>query len=308
MSLRKKFHWLQLAGTVQGSVIPAVFGQVVFCAVFSLLISILNYEKIPVSYKSLSVVIPSIVLGLLLVFRTNTAYERFWEGRKSWAAIGNDIRNLSRLIWFVTEETEPQHRQDKINTIKQLIAFAVSNKFYLRGEYSKDELSLLLTPERFDLLQKADNQTLKIANWIAEDIQSLYKQGRISINHLVEMQKRLNGMVCEWSACDRIRSTPMPLAYAVHLKQLVLIYCLLLPFQLVSELQWWTAPVVALISFTLFGIEEIGMEIENPFGRDYNDLPLDFFCVTIERNLNELINTEPHYYSQNYSQTLNTKG
>lgn len=84
------------------------------------------------------------------------------------------------------------------------------------------------------------------------------------------------------------------MAYATHLKQLLLIYCLTLPFQFVSELGWWTGPIVALVSFTLFGIEEIGIEIENPFGCDPNDLPLDAICATMLRNIKDLTTLEPN--------------
>ena len=93
--------------------------------------------------------------------------------------------------------------------------------------------------------------------------------------------------------CERILKTPMPLAYAIHLKQLLLIYCLLLPFQMVDKLGFWTGAIVALISFTLFGIEEIGLEIENPFGYDANDLPLDAICNTMKRNIEDLITLTP---------------
>jgi putative membrane protein len=110
-----------------------------------------------------------------------------------------------------------------------------------------------------------------------------------------ELQNLLNNLVDTLGACERILRTPMPLAYAIHLKQLLLLYCLLLPFQVVDELRWWTAPAVALVSFTLFGIEAIGVEIENPFGTDPNDLPLDTICDTIERNIEDLISIEPHY-------------
>lgn len=103
----------------------------------------------------------------------------------------------------------------------------------------------------------------------------------------------LNGLVDYLGGCERILKTPIPLAYAIHLKQLLLIYCLTLPFQFVSQLEWWTAPIVALMGFTLFGIEEIGIEIENPFGRDANDLPLDQICETMKRNIDDLITLEP---------------
>ena len=89
--------------------------------------------------------------------------------------------------------------------------------------------------------------------------------------------------------CERILTTPIPLAYSIHLKQLLLIYCLSLPFQMVGQLEWMTAPIVALISFTLLGIEEIGIQIEDPFGHDANDLPLDRICNNMMRNIEDLI-------------------
>ena len=87
--------------------------------------------------------------------------------------------------------------------------------------------------------------------------------------------------------------TPIPLAYSIHLKQLLLLYCLALPFQMVGALGWATPFVVALISFAVFGIEEIGIEIENPFGHDPNDLPLDAICHTMQQNLEDLISLSP---------------
>jgi len=95
------------------------------------------------------------------------------------------------------------------------------------------------------------------------------------------------------SGCERILKTPMPLAYAIKLKQLLLIYCLLLPFELVGGLGWWTSPILAFLSLILIGIEEIGAEIEEPFGHDPNDLPLDIICATILRNVEGLIKSAP---------------
>jgi ion channel-forming bestrophin family protein len=117
-------------------------------------------------------------------------------------------------------------------------------------------------------------------------------------------------MVDMLGACERILRTPIPLAYAIHLKQLLLIYCVLLPFQIVEDLKWLTAPSMMLISFTLFGIEAIGVEIENPFGTDPNDLPLDTICATIQNNINDLTSIEPHYrrtgiYGNNLGEQLN---
>ena len=287
--------WFNIALRVRGSVIPTIFGRVLLCGAFGLFISILSYYKIPVAAKALGGVIPSIVLGLLLVFRTNTAYERFWEGRKAWGSIVNHIRNLSRSIWVAIDEFDLIHRNEKEQVLKLLVAFAVATKLHLRSQAVDARLEKLVSQPQFTKLQSANNPPLEIAFWIGDYLQAKEEQGQIDLYQMNELQKILSGMVDMLGACERILRTPMPLAYAIHLKQLLMLYCLLLPFQLVEELMWWTAPAIALVSFTLFGIEAIGVEIENPFGTDPNDLPLDPICNTIERNIDDLISIEPHY-------------
>jgi ion channel-forming bestrophin family protein len=309
MSLEQK-NWFKIAFRVKGSVIPSILSQVCWCGGFGLFISILSYYKVPVAAKALVGVIPSIVLGLLLVFRTNTAYERFWEGRKAWGSIVNNIRNLSRLIWVAVAETDPIHRHEKEQTLKLLVAFAVATKLHLRSQPIDDRLSKLVTPLQFAKLQRMNNPPLEIAFWVSDYLQGQYERGQISLSQMNELQNTLNTLVDTLGACERILRTPMPLAYAIHLKQLLLIYCLLLPFQIVEDLKWWTAVATALVSFTLFGIEAIGVEIENPFGADPNDLPLDAICDTIERNITDLISIEPHYrrsgaYGSNLGEQLN---
>ena len=287
--------WFNIALRVRGSVIPTIFGRVLLCGAFGLFISVLSYYKIPVAAKALGGVIPSIVLGLLLVFRTNTAYERFWEGRKAWGSIVNHIRNLSRSIWVAIDELDLIHRTEKEQVLKLLVAFAVATKLHLRSQAVDARLEKLVSQPQFTKLQSANNPPLEIAFWIGDYLQAKEEQGQIDLYQMNELQKILSGMVDMLGACERILRTPMPLAYAIHLKQLLMLYCLLLPFQLVEELMWWTAPAIALVSFTLFGIEAIGVEIENPFGTDPNDLPLDPICNTIERNIDDLISIEPHY-------------
>ena len=116
---------------------------------------------------------------------------------------------------------------------------------------------------------------------------------RVYPYQLTAMFKLVDGLVDVLGICERILKTPIPLAYNIHLKQLILLYCLTLPFQLVDQFLWLTPLLVALISFTVFGIEEIGIEIENPFGKDPNDLPLDQICQTMKRNIEDLITLAP---------------
>lgn len=309
MSL-KQTNWFKTALNIEGSVIPAILSRVLWCGAFGLFISVLDFYKIPIVAKAIGGIIPSIVLGLLLVFRTNTAYERFWEGRKAWGSIVNHTRNLSRLIWVAIAESEPIHWQEKEQAVKLLVAFAIATKLHLREQPVDDRLSKLVSPLQFLKLQTMNNPPLEIAFWISDFLQAKQEQGQINLYQMNELQTILNSLVDTLGACERILRTPIPLAYAIHLRQLLFIYCFLLPFQVVEELRWWTAPAIALVSFTLFGIEAIGVEIENPFGTDPNDLPLDTICDTIERNIDDLIRIEPHYrrvgiYGNNLGDRLN---
>jgi ion channel-forming bestrophin family protein len=275
-----QLSWMKSTLRVRGSVIPAVLPRTLLCGLFAALISSLHYWGMPVNLPALASVVSNVVLGLMLVFRTNTAYERFWEGRKLWGGVTNSKRSL-------------EDRRGKRAALDLLVAFAVAMKLHLRGETVNEELKPLLPLPQYNSLKGMNNPPLEVAFWIQDYLQQQYEGDRLNIHQLVSLQLLLNGMVDSLGGCERILKTPIPMAYAIHLKQLLLIYCLTLPFQFVTQLEWWTAIVVMLVSFTLFGIEAIGMEIENPFGRDYNDLPLDTICETMKRNMDDLTKVEP---------------
>lgn len=237
--------------------------------------------------------VPAVVLGLLLVFRTNTAYERFWEGRKAWGSLINTVRNLARAIWVSVEEHEPRDRAAKIEALRLLIAFAIAVKLHLRSQKPNAELAALLSPECFQKLQTMNNPPLEVAFWIGNYLQEQYERNCIHPYPLAAMIKLLDTMVDVLGSCERILKTPIPMAYAIHLRQLIFLYCFTTPFQVVEHLQWATPWVVGVIAFTVFGIEEIGVEIENPFGHDANDLPLDQICRTMQVNIEDLISLAP---------------
>ncbi len=122
----EKKEWVKFALQIKVSVIPIIYQRVIWTGVFGLFVSILYYYKLPVSQPIVGAIVPSIVLGLLLVFRTNTAYERFWEGRRLWGILTSDIRNLAWQIWVVVNEIEPDDRAKKIATLHLVAAFAVA--------------------------------------------------------------------------------------------------------------------------------------------------------------------------------------
>jgi ion channel-forming bestrophin family protein len=294
----EKRPWFKTALQFRGSVIPSILPRVLLCGGFGVFISLLHFFSLPVSWPIFSSVVPSIVLGLLLVFRTNTAYDRFWEGRRLWGILVNNVRNLARQIWVAIDEKDPQDFITKKSVLRLLVAFAVAMKLHLRQESVNSEVEALMSPSHYQKLKSMNNPPIEVAFWIGDYLNTQYDRNCVDVYQLTAMNQLLNSMIDTLGGCERILRTPIPLAYAIHLKQLLLVYSLALPFQMVQDLGWGTGPVVALISFTLFGIEEIGIEIENPFGHDTNDLPLDNICATMHRNIEDLISLSPSVHSR----------
>ena len=287
IAIAEQQNWFGFIFQLHFSVIPVIFPRVLLFIVLSLIISQLYYLQLPVTLPSQTSIVSSLVLGLLLVFRTNTAYERFWEGRKLWGILINTVRNLAREIWVGITEKTSQDKPTKIAIMRLLVAFAIATKLHLRSEPIDRELAELMSSERYEQLKLKNNPPLEIALWIGDYIKKQADRDRIEMSYLLSMLQLLQTMVDVLGGCERILKTPIPLAYSIHLKQLLFLYCCCLPSQLVSEFGWGTAIVVGIISFTVFGIEAIGLEIENPFGHDPNDLPLDSICQTMKININE---------------------
>jgi putative membrane protein len=306
----KNKSWFKFVLQIKGSVIVAVYKYVIVLGIFGLFISLLSYLKVPVSQPILGNVIPSIVIGLLLVFRTNTAYDRFWEGRRLWGGLVNDSRTLAWQIGVIINDLEPEDQVKKQTAMRLIPILLVAIKAHLRSETDNRELEELMSMSQSGSqclhLKTINNKPLQIVKWIADYIQQQYQRGNdyLHYNHVPLLQSNLKSIIDAIGGCERILRTPLPLAYVIHLKQLVLIYCILLPFQLVKDLGWWTGLFVGLVSFALLGIEEIGIEIENPFGYDHNDLPLDTICNTVKQDIDELIDNNYAIASdleQNYS-------
>lgn len=283
---------------IEKSVFFKVLDKVLFCTLFSALIYTLYRCHFPVSWSLQGSLVPSLVVGLLLVFRTNTAYERFWEGRKAWGVLVNTVRNLARQIWISIAENSSGDRARKIENLKLLVAFSVAMKLHIRGHKLDREIEELISPENYRKLQTINHPPLEIAFWIGNYLQEQHDLQRVNTYQLAAMMKLLDVLVDTLGTCERILKTPIPLAYSIHLRQLLFVYCLALPFEVVEKLGAWTIFAVSLVSFTMFGVEEIGIEIENPFDCDANDLPLDDICHTMKRNIDDLITLAPYRHWQ----------
>lgn len=283
-------NWFELALNLRGSVIRDIKIQVLLSMVIALIVTILykrGYSGF--SQPILAGLIPGIVLGLILVFRTNTAYERFWEG---WHIAGMTIftgRNLSRQMWFTIPEKTLEARQEKAAYVLLIAAFFIAMKQHLRGAAVNKHLKSVVSPEQYFELESVTNMPLKVTQWIGRYLTKQYEQKQIDSFQFSAMNLLLDRLVECLSRCERILAAPMPHAYSIHLRHLLILYCFALPFQMVKDLQWWTIPVSGVVAFALFGIEAIGLEIENPFGYDANDIPLDKLCHKLHNDIEELI-------------------
>jgi putative membrane protein len=276
------------------SVILAILPWIILWGGYGFLISLLKYSghlaKVNPEFKAIPNILISlnIVLSLLLIFRTNTAHDRFWEARKLWGGMVNTVRNITRRICIVIEEREPEDRMEKDAVLRLVVAFAVAMKLQLRREPVNSELASLMSSSKYYTLQDVNHPPLKIAYWIGDYFQLQYERECIDDMESNALHQLLDEMVNLLGACERILKTPVPLVYTITLKMLLTFYFLLLPWELVNGLSWWTGPILAFLSSILLGIDEIGAEIEEPFGHDPNDLPLDVICKTMLRNIDDL--------------------
>lgn len=283
---RKKYSlkWLWKA-----SIIPEVIPLVICFGFFSLAVVVLHLNGFSFSFPALNLVVPAVVLGLLLVFRTNTGYERFWEARKLWGRQIALTRNIAQFILTSIATQDQLHAQEKQKTILLLPAFGIATKLYLRSEPINHELRDLMSEEQYELLCHQAHPPLMILSWMRSWVQKQFQRNLIGDRQMVYLSEIIDDMGFCLGGCERILNTPMPLAYSLHLRHLIYIYCLVFPFQIVDSLLWLTIPGTCLVTFALFGIEKIGVEIEDPFGYDENDLPLDRYCKVIQDNVEDIV-------------------
>jgi putative membrane protein len=225
-----------------------------------------------------------VVLSILLVFRTNTAYDRWWEGRKQWGALVNHTRNLAVLIKTYLPEDD---KETKTYFARHISNFCFSLRDHLRNSVNLKELSL--TPGETRELETKAHQPSHIAYWIFSKIHIVYKAGVISDADMINIKTNHESLLDVLGACERIKKTPIPFSYAVYIKLFVSAYCLMLPFGLYMDFGLYTVPLTMFIAFAMIGLELMAQEIEEPFGLDCNDLPTGEIAKTIKRNVYELL-------------------
>lgn len=220
------------------------------------------------------------VISLLLVFRTNTAYDRWWEGRKMWGALVNNSRNFAiKLSVVLTDEKD-------LTFFRKLIPSYAS----ILNKHLKDEETGKQLFDDVDLeIDHHKHKPNQVAKMLFQKINDLYDSKKITGDQLIILNDEVKSFTDICGACERIKNTPIPYSYSAFLKKFIFFYVLTLPFGYAISLGYYVIPVVVFIFYVLSSLELIAEEIEDPFGSDENDLPTQKIAENIKKHVEELI-------------------
>lgn len=225
------------------------------------------------------------VISFVLVFRTNTAYDRWWEGRRLWGMLVNNSRNLAMKLAAILPEND-SHRA----FFRKIIpAYASALKNHLRSEDTRIEMFDDLTPEMQEKLDLEKHIPNQVAALMYRQIEELRQTNLLSDQQVLYLNPELQSFTDICGGCERIRNTPIPYSYSVFIKKFVTVYILTLPFGFVFTLGYYVIPMVGLVFYFLTSLELIAEEIEEPFGGDEDDLPLGRISRSISSHIDELI-------------------
>lgn len=220
------------------------------------------------------------VISLLLAYRINSAYDRWWEGRKLWGALVNNSRNLAiKLSVILNDEKD-------LTYFRKLIPSYAS----MLNKHLKDEETSMQLFEDVDLaLDHHKHRPNQIAKMLFQKINDLYVSHKITGDQLIILNNEIQSFTDICGACERIKNTPIPYSYSTFIKKFIFLFVLTLPYAYSFTLGYYVIPVVSFIFYVLASIEIISEEIEEPFGYDDNDLPITKITENIKRHIEEIL-------------------
>jgi ion channel-forming bestrophin family protein len=224
-------------------------------------------------------------ISMLLVFRTNTAYDRWWEGRKLWGSLVNASRNMAvKVATFLP----PDRGEDRALFAQLISLFAHELRGHLLREQVRLELDDAPHPE-LPPLDREKHVPTQVVMVLQMRVIRLYHDQLISGEQLILLNTDINVMLDVCGACERIKNTPIPYSYSSFIKKFIVLYSVTLPLGFALSLGWWAIPVVMFIFYALASLELIAEEIEDPFSGDENDVPMQRIAETIGRNVKEIL-------------------
>lgn len=261
----------------------ALFRNMLIVAVYVSSVTVLNLEVFKKEFikDAIFFSLLGLILSLILVFRLNTAYNKWWEGRIKWGALVNDSRTLASYLHTLLPKND---KETRTYYAAQISNFAIALRGHLRDDIKYEEFEHQ-DDEYINRLRKAPHVPHKIATLLMEWMQASFKRDYISGFDKINIKTQIQGFIDILGACERIKNTPIPFSHSSFIKAFITIYVLTLPFGIIQTFEYYTIPAALLISYALIAVEIISEEIEDPFGNEANDLPLTHLSNIIKKNV-----------------------
>lgn len=290
MIVRERPSGLRLFLALRGSVLPRILPALIVNIAIATLVTWSHGDlfQLKITLTTIPFTLIGLPLSIFLGFRNNAAYDRFWEGRKLWGELVLRSRNLARQCLSLIDERAPPDTglaDIRARMVYRAIAFNYAVRDLLRELPPHAGQQALLLPAEWRALQTAANGPDYLMRQMGVDLRTCLKEGRIDPCLAASIDGTLSALTGAAASCERIRNTPVPFSYTLLLHRTAYLYCFLLPFGLVDSIGFMTPFVVAIVAYTFFGLDALGDEIEEPFGLESNDLPLDAICRAIEIDL-----------------------
>ncbi|MBF9222822.1 bestrophin family protein [Hymenobacter ruricola] len=284
--------WEALRHLGSSKIIRSLFKRVLYVGLYATFVeaAAVEFEILKFTVDKEFFTFLGIMLSLLLAFRTNTAYDRFYEGRRLWGQLTNNCRNLAGLL----HARLPAHDQARRAYLAGLLSnFPLALEGHLRSKIKFHNLAEV-EPGHIEQLRQAGHVPSRIATRLQEFYEQLLREGLILPEHLITIQRHHEALLDVAGGCERIRSTPIPFSYSYFIKGFITVFILTMPFNLLDSYRWLTIPITMFGAYALLGVEMIGDEIEDPFGKDSNDLPLTQMANRMRANVHEILGVDLH--------------
>jgi putative membrane protein len=283
---------------LQGSVTPRILPRVFAFGLYALGVCGLAWwvdgrleGKFGLDVAPFEVAGAGAVLGVLMVFRTNAGYERWWEARKLWGGIVNQSRNLA--ISALSYGPDDPAWKDKI--VRWTAAFSHIARASLRGDPVPQEVVDLLGTGDAEQIASSGHRPSFVALKLGKLLSDAHDSSRLNSFAFMQIDKERAMLIDHIGACERILKTPLAKVYSIKIRRFIVIFLLTLPFALLrrTSIDWLVPVITMLVAYPLLSLDEIGVELQNPFNKsNLSHLPLDDISKTIEDNVVGLLKVE----------------
>lgn len=277
MIVRPKPGVKEVAFAISGSILPRILGRLMLIATLCVIAILIArwHPGLLGQVSSIPFTLIGIALSVFMSFRNNASYDRWWEGRKLWGTLLIACRSFAR-------RASTLEHADRHHLLLGLCGMACGLNARLRNG---DEAAAIAAHLGEGPWSNAINPTDTVLQGLGNHCLHLMQDGKIGAIHHQLLEEQLHLMTQVQAGCERIAQTPIPFSYSLLLHRTASIFCLALPFALAGTLGWWTPLPVLLVSYTFFGLDALGDQLEDPFALEPNDLPLDAMTRTIEREM-----------------------